>query len=101
MQVFENQVFTVKCEVPETNPVSTVSAYIDNKKLKLTDLKKKPIENRMTINTYSYEVNATRNMNGKRIKCEAQMENLPSEFASLIELRSYISKEYTLSVYCE
>ena len=101
VQVHEHQVFTVKCEVPETNPISTVSAFIDNKELKLTGLDKKTIDNRMTINTYSFEVNATRSMNGKRVKCEARMRDLPSEIATQIDLRSHLSKEYSLSVYCK
>lgn len=99
VQVYENQVFTVKCEVPETNPVSQVNAYIDNKELKLTRLDKKTLDNRMTINTYSFEINATRNMNGKKVKCEAQMKDLPAEFANSHGFRSHISKDYTLSVY--
>ena len=101
VQVYENQMFTVKCEVPETNPVSNVNAYIDDKELRLTRLEKKTIDNRMTINTYSFEINATRIMNGKRVKCEAKMKDLPAELASSIDLRSHISKDYTLSVYCK
>lgn len=54
--VQEGQPFTVKCEVPETNPVSIVSAYIDHQELKLTALDKKTLDNRMTINTYSFMV---------------------------------------------
>lgn len=99
MQVYENQIFTVKCEVPETNPVSNVNAYIDNKELKLTRLEKRTVDNRMTINTYSFDINATRNMNGKKVKCEARMKDLPTELANSIDLRSHISKDYTLSVY--
>ena len=93
--------FTLKCEVPETNPVSNVNAYIDGKELKLTKLEKKTIDNRMSINTYSFEINATRDMNNKRVKCEASMKDIPSELANSIDLRSYISKDYTLSVYCK
>jgi hypothetical protein len=55
----------------------------------------------MTINTYSFEINATRIMNGKKVKCEASMKDLPSEIASQIDLRSHLSKEYFLSVYCK
>jgi hypothetical protein len=54
--VQEGQPFTIKCEVPETNPVSIVSAYIDNRELTLTALDKKTLDNRMTINTYSFQV---------------------------------------------
>jgi hypothetical protein len=99
VQVFENQIFTVKCEVPETNPVSNVNAYIDGRELKLSRLEKKTIDNRMTINTYSFEINATRNMNGKQVKCEAKMKDLPAELATSIDLRSHISKAYTILVY--
>lgn len=99
VQVYEGQPFVVKCEVPETNPISSVNAYIDNQELKLTGLDKKTIDNRMTINTFSFEVNASRLMNGKRVKCEAFMRDLPSEIATQIDLRSRLSKEYTLSVY--
>lgn len=99
VQVYEKHKFTVKCEVPETNPVSNVNAYIDGKELKLTKLEKKTIDNRMSINTYSFEINATREMNGKSVKCEASMKDIPTELASSIDLRSYISKDYTLSVY--
>ena len=101
VQVYENHLFTVKCEVPETNPVSNVNAYIDGKELKLTKLEKKTIDNRMSINTYSFDINATREMNGKSVKCEASMKDIPTELASSIDLRSYISKDYTLSVYCK
>lgn len=99
VQVYENHMFTVKCEVPETNPVSNVNAYIDGKELKLTRLEKKTIDNRMSINTYSFEINATRDMNGKSVKCEASMKDIPTELASSIDLRSYISKDYMISVY--
>jgi len=40
-------------------------------------------------------------MNGKRVKCEAKMKDLPAELANSIDLRSHISKDYTLSVYCK
>ncbi|CAF0842396.1 unnamed protein product [Brachionus calyciflorus] len=99
VQVHENQIFTVKCEVPESNPVSIVKAYIDNKELKLTGLEKKTVENRMTINTYSFEVNATRSMNGKKVKCDAQMKDIPTDLANSIDLRSHLFKDYTISVY--
>ena len=101
VQVIENQVFTVKCEVPETNPVSNVNAYIDNQQLKLTRLDKKSFDDRMNVNTYYFDVNATRNMNGKRVKCEARMRDLPTELANSLDLRSHISKDYTLLVYCK
>ena len=54
--VQEGQPFTIKCEVPETNPVSIVKAYIDDQELMLTSLDKKTLDNRMTINTYSFMV---------------------------------------------
>ena len=101
VQVHESQLFTVKCEVPESNPVSIVKAYIDDKELKLTGLEKKTVENRMTINTYSFEVNATRSMNGKKVKCEAQMKDIPPDLANSIDLRSHLFKDYTISVYCK
>ena len=101
VQVYENQMLTVKCEVPETNPVSQVNAYIDDKELKLTKLEKKTIDHRIIINTYSFEVNASRAMNGKQVKCEASIKDLPSELANSIDLRSFISKDYTLNVYCK
>jgi len=99
VQVHEGHTFTIKCEVPETNPISHVNAYIDNVELPLAGLDKKSIDNRMTINTYSFEVNATRQMNGKEIKCEAHMKDIPNELVDQIDLRSRISKSYTLSVY--
>lgn len=101
VQVQEGQEFTIKCEVPETNPVSVVSAYIDNKEVKLTGLDKKTLDNRMTINTYSFMVNATRWMNGKSVKCEAQMRDLPTDLADSIDLKSHLSKEYTIAVHCK
>lgn len=101
VQVHENQPFTVKCEVPESNPVSIVKAYIDDNELKLTGLEKKTVENRMTINTYSFLVNASRNMNGKKVKCDAQMKDIPAELANSIDLRSHLFKDYTISVYCK
>jgi hypothetical protein len=101
VQVQEGQQFVIKCEVPETNPVSMVNAYIDNKELKLTHLDKKTLDNRMTINTYSFAVNATRSMNGKNVKCEAHMRDLPTDLANTIDLKSHLSKDYTLSVHCE
>jgi hypothetical protein len=101
VQVHENQIFSVKCEVPETNPISTVNAFIGNTELKLTGLDKKTVDNRMTINTYSFEVNATRSMNGKKVKCEAYMKDLPSEIATQIDIRSHLTKDYLLSVYCK
>jgi hypothetical protein len=99
VQVHENQVFTIKCEVLETNPVSNVAAYIDKQEIKMSRLEKKTYDNRMSINAYSFDVNATRNMNGKRIKCEAHMKDLPTELANTLDLRSYMSKDYTLAVY--
>jgi hypothetical protein len=99
VQVHENQMFTMKCEVPESNPVSHVAAYIDSRELKLSKLEKKSIDNQMSINTYWYEINATRAMNGKRVKCEAKMKDLPDELANTLDLRSHISKEYDLSVH--
>jgi hypothetical protein len=99
VQVHEGQTFTLKCEVPETNPISTVTAYIDSQPIRLTNYVKKDIENRMSINTYSFDVNATRNMNGKRIRCEATMKDLPSDVANSIDLRSHIIKDAILSVY--
>jgi hypothetical protein len=101
VQVYEHQQFTMNCEVPETNPVSNVRAYIDGKELRLSRLDKKTIDNRMSINTYSFDVNATREMNGKQIKCEAQMSNIPAELANSMDLRSYMSKDYLVSVYCK
>jgi hypothetical protein len=101
VQVHEGQPFTIKCEVPETNPVSHVNAYIDNAQLKLTNLEKKTVDNRMSINTYSFEVNATRSMNGKRVRCEANMRDLPAELANSIDLRSHIIKDAVLSVFCK
>jgi hypothetical protein len=100
VQIHEHHIFTVKCEVPETNPISTVKAYIDYKELKLSGLDKKTVDNKMIINTYSFHVNATKTMNGKLVKCEAIMKDLPNEIASQIDLRSHLSKEYLLSVYC-
>lgn len=99
MTVQEGQPFTIKCEVPETNPVSIVSAYIDSQELALTSLDKKTLDNRMTINTYSFLVNATRSMNLKKVKCEAVMRDLPADLANTIDLRSHLSKDYTLSVH--
>jgi hypothetical protein len=101
VQVHENRMFTVKCEVQETNPVSNVNAYIGDQELKLTKLEKKSLDNRMSINTYSFDVNATRDMNGKQIKCEARMKDLPIELANSLDLRSYMSKDFTLSVFCK
>ena len=99
VQVHENQMFTMKCEVPESNPVSHVAAYIDTRELKLSKLEKKSIDNQMSINTYWYEINATRAMNGKRVKCEAKMKDLPDELANTLDLRSHIVKEYDLAVH--
>ena len=101
VQVHEAQPFTIKCEVPETNPVSSVSAYIDTTELRLSRLDRRALDpvRSMTINTYSFDVNATRAMNGKRVRCEATMRDLPAELANSIDLRSHIVKDATLSVY--
>ena len=74
VDVHENQMFTLKCEVPESNPLSSVAAYIDNREIKAGKVESNNVDNQMTINTYIFEVNATRAMNGKRIKCEAKMK---------------------------
>ena len=101
LQAYEGQVFTLKCEVPETNPVSSVTASIDGKELRLTRYEKQPLDNQLTLNAYYFDVNATRAMNGKKIKCDARMRDLAPDLVNTLDMRTHIVKEYPVTVYCK